>query len=62
MLTLNPEQIEHWLLQLFWPFARELFRFGPLHADDVALTLGTGALALVALELLKPLSRPRAAG
>jgi Ca2+-transporting ATPase len=49
-------------LTLFWPFASELFRFGPLHADDLALTLGAGGLALAALELLKPLSRQRAAG
>jgi P-type Ca2+ transporter type 2C len=48
-------------LTLLWPFASELFRFGPLHADDVALTIGAGALALGALELLKPLSRRRAA-
>jgi P-type Ca2+ transporter type 2C len=49
-------------LTLFWPFASELFGFGPLHADDLTLTLGAGALALVALELLKPLSRQRAVG
>jgi Ca2+-transporting ATPase len=48
-------------LTLFWPFASELFRFGPLHGDDLALTLGAGALALASLELLKPLSRRRAA-
>jgi Ca2+-transporting ATPase len=49
-------------LTLFWPFASELFRFGPLHADDLALTVGAGAFALAALELLKPLSRQRAVG
>jgi P-type Ca2+ transporter type 2C len=49
-------------LTLFWPFARDLFRFGPLHADDLSLTLGAGAFALIALESLKPLSRRRAAG
>src|ERR1700674_3288663 len=28
---------------LFWPFARTLFRFGPLHVDDLAVTVGAGA-------------------
>jgi Ca2+-transporting ATPase len=42
-------------LTLLWPFASGLFRFGPLHADDLALTLGSGVLVLVFLELLKPL-------
>ena len=27
--------------------------FGPLHADDLALTLGAGFIALLVLELLK---------
>ena len=40
-------------LTLLWPFASNLFRFGPLHADDLALTLGAGALVLVVLELAK---------
>jgi P-type Ca2+ transporter type 2C len=42
-------------LTLLWPFASGLFRFGPLHLDDLALTLGAGVLVLVVLELLKPL-------
>ena len=42
-------------LTLLWPLARSLFRFGPLHSDDLALTLGAGVLTLVCLELLKPL-------
>ncbi len=46
-------------LTLLWPFARTLFGFGPLHADDIALTLGAGVLVLVALELSKPLWRKR---
>ena len=29
-------------LTLLWPWARELFRFGPLHPDDLAVTLGAG--------------------
>jgi Ca2+-transporting ATPase len=38
---------------LLWPTARELFRFGPLHADDLAFTLGVGLVVLCVLELLK---------
>jgi len=41
-------------LSLFWPFAANIFRFGPLHADDLAITLGAGVVVLVVLELLKP--------
>jgi Ca2+-transporting ATPase len=41
-------------LTLLWPFASGLFRFGPLHADDLSLTLAAGVLVLAALELLKP--------
>ena len=44
-------------LTLFWPPASNLFRFGPLHADDLALTVGAGAIVLIALETLKPLWR-----
>ena len=40
-------------LTLLWPFARELFRFGPLHADDLAVTVGAGIGVLVLLEVLK---------
>lgn len=46
-------------LTLLWPFASGLFHFGPLHLDDLALTLGAGVLVLVFLELLKPLWRER---
>jgi Ca2+-transporting ATPase len=44
-------------LTLLWPSAGLLFRFGPLHADDLALALGAGIVMLVFLELLKPLWR-----
>ncbi len=44
-------------LALTWPVARHLFRFGPLHADDLVLTAGVGITVLVVLELLKPLWR-----
>jgi Ca2+-transporting ATPase len=40
-------------LTLVWPFARGLFRFGPLHFDDLAVTFGAGAVLLVLLEVLK---------
>jgi Ca2+-transporting ATPase len=46
-------------LTLLWPFARSLFRFGPLHLDDLTLTLAAGVFVLVVLELLKPLWRER---
>jgi Ca2+-transporting ATPase len=46
-------------LTLLWPFASGLYRFVPLHLDDLALTLGAGVLVLVSLELLKPLWRKR---
>jgi P-type Ca2+ transporter type 2C len=41
------------------PVMRALFRFGPLHFDDLALTAGSALLLLVLLELLKPLWRTR---
>ena len=44
---------------LFWPPARKLFHFGPLHLDDLALCLGAGLAILVILDLLKPLWRAR---
>ena len=40
---------------LLWPPASSLFRFGPLHADDLLVTLGAGLLVLIVLESLKPL-------
>ena len=41
-------------LTLLWPFASGLFRFGPLHLNDLAVTLGAGILVLLFLEFLKP--------
>ncbi len=46
-------------LTLLWPAASRLFRFGPLHPDDLVLTLGAGVMVLVVLNLLKPLWRSR---
>jgi Ca2+-transporting ATPase len=40
---------------LLWPPASALFRFGPLHADDLAAAFGVGVVLLMVLELLKPL-------
>ena len=40
-------------LTLLWPFARGLFRFGPLHVDDLVVSLGAGVVVLVFLEILK---------
>ena len=39
---------------LTWPPAMELFRFGPLHADDLGISLLAGAGILVVLEAVKP--------
>jgi len=41
-------------LTLLWPFASALFQFGPLHLDDLAVTVAAGLIVLVFLELLKP--------
>jgi P-type Ca2+ transporter type 2C len=41
-------------LTLLWPFARNLFRFGPLHLNDLAVTLCAGIIVLIVLELAKP--------
>jgi Ca2+-transporting ATPase len=49
-------------LTLLWPLASNLFRFGPLHPDDLALTFGAGGVVLVVLELLKPVWRARLQG
>ncbi len=42
---------------LLVPSLSALFRFGPLHRDDLALAFGAGVAVLVLLELLKPLWR-----
>lgn len=38
---------------LLWPLAGELFRFGPLHIDDLAVAVAAGVAVLVCLEFLK---------
>ncbi|MFO1109392.1 MAG: cation-translocating P-type ATPase [Bradyrhizobium sp.] len=45
-------------LSLTWPAAAGLFRFGPLHADDLAVTVAAALVSLVLLEVSKyPLRR-----
>lgn len=44
---------------LLWPLASGLFQFGPLHLDDLAVTLTSGIAVLVCLELLKHFWRER---
>jgi P-type Ca2+ transporter type 2C len=44
-------------LTLLWPWAQALFRFGPLHGDDLTVTVGAGAAVLIILEFAKPLWR-----
>jgi len=43
---------------ILFPPAREVFRFGPLHADDLAVALGSGLLMLLLLEAAKKLAYP----
>jgi Ca2+-transporting ATPase len=46
-------------LTLAWPFAAGLFRFGPLHLDDLALTLVAGIVVFACLDVLKLLLKPK---
>ena len=41
-------------LSVTWPVTKELFRFGPLHLDNLGLALGSGIAGLAALEAIKP--------
>lgn len=38
---------------LVWPAAAKLFRFGPLHADDLAITVAAAIVSLALLEISK---------
>ncbi|PZA12063.1 ATPase [Rhodopseudomonas palustris] len=42
---------------LAWPWLRDLFRFGPLHPDDLGLIAAAALMVLIVLELVKPLWR-----
>ena len=44
-------------MAFLWQTASTMFRFGPLHGDDLALTVAAGGVVLVILELLKRLWR-----
>ena len=44
---------------MLWPAAATLFRFGPLHVDDLLITAAAAATVLLALEALKPIWRSR---
>jgi Ca2+-transporting ATPase len=49
-------------LSLAWPAASDLFRFGPLHADDLTVTLAAGIGVFGALEVVKIAFRSRIEG
>ena len=44
---------------LLIPATRDLFAFGPLHADDVAVAITAGIAALLLLDVLKRIVAPR---
>lgn len=44
---------------MLWPAAASLFRFGPLHGDDLLVTVAAAAAVLLGLEALKPIWRAR---
>ena len=44
-------------ITIFWPPARDLFRFGKLDAKWLIVPLGAGVTVLIVLELLKPVWR-----
>ncbi len=44
---------------LLLPFAQRMFRFGPLHLDDLAVTVAAGLATILILEVLKPCWRKR---
>jgi Ca2+-transporting ATPase len=46
-------------LTLLLPYASKLFRFGPLHWNDLAVTLAAGVVVLVVLEFAKSMLRGR---
>ncbi len=42
---------------LLWPSAMSILRFGPLHAPDLAVTVGAGLALLGVIEVVKPVWR-----
>jgi Ca2+-transporting ATPase len=63
--ALRPPGIVFWIviavagallgLAVTWPPAEAIFRFGPLHLDDLAISAAAGIAVLVVLNLIKPL-------
>jgi Ca2+-transporting ATPase len=47
------------VLTLLWPTAAALFRFGPLHGDDLFVTVAAGGTIFLILEALKPIWHAR---
>ena len=43
------------VLAVTWPPAEALFRFGPLHPDDLSISLIGGIFVLIALDAIKPI-------
>ncbi len=43
---------------ILFPPARELFHFGPLHGDDIAVALASGLFSLILLQLARKLVQP----
>ncbi|MGD9880007.1 MAG: cation-translocating P-type ATPase [Reyranella sp.] len=59
----RPNRFLWWLLAfvgavlavaLVWPPAMSLFRFGPFHVDDLAVSVAAGAAVLLTMEAIKP--------
>jgi hypothetical protein len=46
-------------LVLYVPVLRDLFNFGMLHANDIALCFGAGASCILWFEIVKFFSRPK---
>jgi len=46
-------------LVIYVPFLRDLFRFGALHPNDLAVCFGAGVACILWFEVVKYLSRPR---
>ena len=44
---------------IYLPFLRELFRFGTLHPNDLAICFGAGVACILWFEVVKYFSRPR---
>jgi flagellar biosynthetic protein FliR len=57
MITLNPDQIAHWLLQLFWPFVRigACFMVAPLFGASMVPARVRVVLAAAMAALIAPL-------